>query len=924
MPDPEPPPDVRSGPSSAAVIAQEAAPKATQGWDVRLVPAAALGWLIAWAAPPWPVEVLLLVAGVALAAAAWTLRRGTLERRARSGAHATAAIALALAGLGLVAGTSAGQVSARDSSPLRHLAVDGQDVRVRLRVTDSIRVLASAAIGPRVLVPASAESLTCQRPCLGSSIRSWTLTGEVLVFAPEQGWAQLSPGTTVSATVTLAEAAPEDLLVGVAFARGPPKAVMAPHGNLEAAAAGIRGGLREGVGRVLGPDEAGLLRGIVLGDTAGMDPILVEDFRISGLSHLTAVSGTNCAIVIGAVLWPLRRSRLRGLLRALLAALALAGFVALVGPQPSVLRAAAMGAITLLALATGRARQALPALAATVIVLLGLDPALARDLGFALSVAATAGIVVVAGPWSERLRTRGWPEPLAVATAVCAAAGLCTAPLLVLIAARVSLISLPANLLVVPVVAIVTVLGLTAALVAPVWPWLSEVFLRLADWPLRWMVWIAERAARTPGAVLPWPGGLPGALALTAALVVSVMLLRRRRVRWLVAAACVGLLASGLSVRVLAPAWPPPGWQLVACDVGQGDAMVVALGSSRALVIDAGPDPVLVDGCLRRLGVQHVPLLVLSHLHADHVAGLTGVLRGRTIGVVATSLDPPSAEAYHRIRRVTEDAGVPLRILTPGQTQVVETATIEVLAPVVRYVGTRSDPNNSSIVARIAVGGISMLATGDVELEAQSDLLRRRTDLTADVLKVAHHGSAYQDPAFLLATQARVALISVGAGNDYGHPDEVLVDRLRGAGMAVHRTDEGGDIAVLDSAGSGLTVVSRGDPLGTHPAETSSLPTGDLPVDRIIRWSGPRRVALPRRARWRDRGSGRRPDPRLASRRKADRPVRPRGSRHHRPRLPVQRRGAARSRGGSAGRPPVRSRSARPRIDSRCPAPTAR
>lgn len=872
--------DLLGGRTGDPALGSAAAPRPIHRWDIRLVPAAALGWLIAWAAPLLSAGVLLAVAGGALLAAVaalllgWPPRSGTQNR---PGQHGLAAAALALAGAGLIAGTAAAHIQARDTSPLRQLAAHEQHVRLRFEITEAIRVLAVGATGSSVLVPGNALAVSCDGPCGDSSLQSWILSGRILVFAPAQGWAELTPGSTVSAPVSLAEAAPQDWLVAIAFARGPPEATSPPADVLDSAANGIRRGLRDGADRTLGPDEAGLLRGIVLGDTAGMDAILTEDFRISGLSHLTAVSGTNCAIIVGAVLWPLRRSRLPAVGRALIAAMALAAFVVLVGPQPSVLRAAAMGAITLLALATGFARQAIPALAAAVLILFSVEPGLSRDLGFALSVAATAGIVLLAAPWAEQLRSRGWPGPLAVATSVCAAAGLFTAPLLVLIVARVSLISLPANLLVMPVVAIVTVLGLTAALVSPVWPWFGEVLLRPVDWLLRWMVWVAERAARTPGAVVAWPEGLAGALGLVVVIVGSVVLLRRRRLRWLAAAACAGIVISGLSMRTLAPSWPPSGWTLVACDVGQGDALVVSLGAGRALVVDAGPDPLLVDGCLRRLGVHEVPLILLSHLHADHVEGLVGVLRGRTVGVVATSTDPRPVESDARIRRLAGEAGVPVVMLRPGETRVVAEARIDVLGPVVDYTGTRSDPNNASVVARISVGGVSMLATGDIEFEAQSDLLRREVDLTADVLKVAHHGSAYQNPAFLTATRARVALISVGAGNDYGHPDEVLVDRLGSAGMSVRRTDEVGDIAVVAAPGSDLAVVGRGEPIRAQAGPVPGLPTAAYPPRLQLSRAPPhRRASRPRQARWRGRCARRRSSLRPASPRRLGKPARPR------------------------------------------------
>lgn len=852
---------------------------ATRRWDIRLVPAAALGWLVAWAAPLLSAGALITLAGTALVLAAGCLMCARPTRAGRR--RWAAAAALLLSGLALVAGTSAAKIYARDESPLRVLSTQEQDVLLRFRVSEAIRGLGSGSTRSRVLVAAEAVAATCDHPCGGRSIRSWQLSGDLLIFAPAQGWAELTPGSVVTAEVTLAPAFRQDMLVAIAFARGRPEATMTPTGVLNSATAGVRDGLEVRADRVLHPDEAGLLRGIVLGDTAGMDAILLEQFRISGLAHVTAVSGTNCAIVIGAVLWTLRGSRLRGRTRACVAGLALAGFVVLVGPQPSVLRAAVMGAITLLALASGSTRQAVPALAGAVLVLLAVDPSLARDLGFALSVAATTGIVVVGSGWALRLRTRGWPEPVASVAAVCAAAGLFTAPLLVLIVARVSLISLPANLLIAPVVAFVTVLGLAAALLSPICPWLSEVLLRLVDVPLRWMVWIAEHAARTPGAVVPWPSGLLGALALVGALVLLVTVLRRPGLRLLVAATCAGIVVSGVSIRVLAPGWPPSGWLFAACDVGQGDALVIALGSGRALVVDAGPDPVLVDECLRRLGVQDVPLLVLSHLHADHIDGLAGILHGRNVAAVATAPAPPPMDASSRIHTIAAEAGVPVISLTPGETRVLGPAIMAVLGPVARYVGTRSDPNNSSLVLRITVDQVSILATGDVESEAQHDLLRRGIDVTADILKVPHHGSAYQDPAFLTATQAQVALISVGADNDYGHPNEVLVDRLVAAGMSVHRTDQDGDIAVLRAAES-LTVLGRGDPTRRRVNALSDNPVpglhgaGGRRFSRLIRRSGLVPARSPRRGHCRDHGVGLRSRPPPAPQRRAGRPARPR------------------------------------------------
>lgn len=407
------------------------------------------------------------------------------------------------------------------------------------------------------------------------------LDASVLLFAPEEGWRDLLPGRPVRTEARVAPPQSGDEVVAVLSARGPPT-VLGDTAGWQRVAGGLRNGLAESAARVLDPRPAGLLPGLVVGDTRGMDPVLDEDFRRAGLAHLTAVSGANVAITIAAVLWPLRRRAVDRRVQAAVGSAALVCFVVLARPEPSVVRAAAMGAVTLLALASGRVRMAVPALAAAVCVLLLLDPGLARDPGFALSVLATAAIVLLAPGWSRRLRERGWPAPVADALAVSAAAGLATAPLIAALSGTVSLVSLPANLLAAPAVAPATVLGLLATLVAPALPPVADLLVRGAGWPTRWLVLVAERAAQLPDAAPGWPAGLEGAVLLAAILLGgSWALWRFRRLRPLALAVLLGLVVIGWPVRQAVRGWPPPGTVVVACDVGQGDALVLPTGPGR-------------------------------------------------------------------------------------------------------------------------------------------------------------------------------------------------------------------------------------------------------------------------------------------------------------------------------------------------------
>lgn len=772
--------------------------------DLRLVPAAAAAWVMTIAAFGGTARQSIGMGMACLAALPAVL---LVSRRRR---YAVAAVmgcaALAALGTGV-------RMLARDASPLVDLAGRRQSATVHLVVREDPRpVVARGPSGPRVLFPATVTSVRT----LGG--RGESGGGRVQVLAPAEGWATLVPSQRVVATGLLAPAGPGDLTSAVLLARGPPDAV-GPPSFVQRVAARLRAGLRDS-SEVLPREAGGLLPGLVLGDVSTMDPVLADDFREAGMSHLLAVSGANCAIVSGAVLLLLRRFSLGPCWTATIAGLVLVGFVILVRPSPSVLRAAVMGGVALLALATGRPRSALPSLAVAVLGLVLVSPELARSVGFTLSVLATAGLLLLAPPWVRTLRDRGLPRGIAEAVAVPVAAYAATAPVIVALTGKVSLTTVPANLLAAPAVVPVTVLGVVATVLTPLWSVLGSATAWLAGAPLAWIITVA-RTTSASSAAIPWPSGRLGGWFLVAVVLVSAAAVRMFRALpvapavmrsarlWCAVAACA-LVAIWL-VPVVRPGWPPTGWMFVACDVGQGDALAVRASRDSALVIDTGPDPSTVDRCLRRLGVTRIPLLVLTHLHADHIGGLAGALHNRSVGAIQVGpLDEPPA-AWGRVRRDASAHRIGLLRAGVGETREVAGVRVEVLGPTTAFRATRSDPNNSSIVLRITSRGHTMLFTGDVELEAQQALLRRPADLSAELVKVPHHGSSFSDPRFLAATHARIAVVSVGADNDYGHPAPSLLAMLANLGARTYRTDTSGDVAVCDVKGK-LVVVTRGKP----------------------------------------------------------------------------------------------------------------
>ncbi|MEU3568638.1 ComEC/Rec2 family competence protein [Kitasatospora sp. NPDC036755] len=656
----------------------------------------------------------------------------------------------------------------------------------------------------------------------------------------------------------------------------------------------IAGRLREGLRTAtdgLSLDVRGLLPGLVVGDTSRLPDDLDDAFRATDLVHLVAVSGANLAIVLGALLGapgqagtPERRGLAAALglsLRtgALLGTALTLAFVTVCRPEPSVLRAAGTGLIGILALATGRPRRAVPALAGAVLVLVLLDPFLARSFGFLLSVLATTGLLVLGPHWAEALRARRWPHHLAGALAAAAAAQALCAPVTVVLSGHVSLVGIPCNLLAEPAVAPATLLGFGVLVLHPFLPALAGLLAEPAGVPVGWLALVARRGAEVPGGQLGWPGGWFGtatvALGVLAACWAAPLLLPRRPAsggsqpggsvlrapvpraptpcapvprapepgragrRWVRALVTGALTAVLLAVLLRPPqlarvatGWPPPGWRLVMCDVGQGDMLALATGEpDSAVVIDAGPDPNAADRCLRDLGVTKVPLLLLTHFHADHVEGVPGVLRGRRVGAVqGTTLDDPPGEAA-RVAGWAAGVGHPLTRVGQGERRSAgRELAWEVVWPVPGAAAEAPGPNNASVALMVTLtGGLRMALLGDLEPQAQSALLGRVGK--ADVVKVAHHGSAHQDWDLAAVLRPRLALISCGEGNSYGHPSPRTVDHLRALGATVLRTDREGDIAVTGDSPATLGAAVHAQP--TRAAHHARAHRGTSGVGRI-------------------------------------------------------------------------------------------
>jgi competence protein ComEC len=571
------------------------------------------------------------------------------------------------------------------------------------------------------------------------TVDKYRLRIPVRVIASTKSVDGLLPGQKIRVSAKVLES--KERRVAALLILGRAVEVLTPPSRWARSLATIRLGLRNASGT---GDAGALIPGMVIGDVSKQSVDFKNDMRRSGLTHLVAVSGANFAIVSSFVLWGMQFFFRRLNYRLIATAISLTAFIALVRPSPSVLRAAAMAAVLLFAHGTRQGRDSLPALGFAIGAVVIADPFQARDPGFALSVLATAGLLLLA----PKIKPKVLAPPIA-AMVFCA-------PVIVAISGYISPVSILANLLAAPAVTPITIVGFIAALISPIAPPLSAGLIFLIKPFAAWIAWVARWSSQFP--VFTLKTGLYGFFA--AAVLVALIYFGRAR-------AAIALLIVVISISWL-QRFPAGDWQVANCDIGQGDAMVINLHHHRAIVIDVGPDPQLIDRCLHQLGIKKIPLLVLTHMHADHVGGLQGLKKNRKIGTTWSGN------------------------ITAGTHAHIDNVDIDVKWP--QATAFDNNPNNSSIAATFSSPDFTLFAAGDIEPPVQAQLLSRIGKV--DIYKVAHHGSRYQDLNLMRELSPTIAVISVGTGNSYGHPAPSTTEALTQLHAKVLRTDVDGAVAI--------------------------------------------------------------------------------------------------------------------------------
>jgi competence protein ComEC len=754
--------------------------------DLRLVVPAGAAWLAAIVVLPLPSWM------EPVAIACWVIAIAALLAARFSGRGFLVVLGVSAASMALVATAAFAGSAARRPPALR-----GVRVLVAATVVTTQTVTQGSTHFAATLVQARGQSFSVP----------------VLVFdaAPAQ---RVEIGTTLRVSGTVQATSPSDESSYLVFARDPAQVIASPPWYL-GWANGLRAGLSAAAASLPGPGGQ-LLPGLAIGDTSAVSDPLNAAMKTSALSHLTAVSGANCAVIIGLVLLVGQALGLRRGARITVALVVLFGFVVLVTPGPSVLRSAIMAAIVLGALACGRPLAGLPVVGLTVLAMLTLNPWLALDYGFALSVLATAGLMAFAGPIARRLG-RWLPRWIAMLVAVPLAAQLACQPVLLTLNPSLPLYGVLANTLAEPASPVATVVGLVACVTLPFAPAIGHAIAWLAWIPSAWIADVAVFFAGLPGARLPWPDGWFGAAALavvTAVLLVLLLAPMGGRGR--------GILGGVLALAIVAPlAWAglsaaahrlgrPSDWQIADCDIGQGDAMLVR-SEGKVALMDTGPSVPLLKACLEELGITHIDLLVLSHYDLDHVAGTPVVDEMTSRALVGPSTGKPRDVD---IVQGLLDGGTRVDRVSEGVTGTLGDLRWSVLWPPAVLPDGILPGNEACVtvmfepIGRCLRGCLSSLFVGDLDETAQNLLLAANPSLPRlDVIEVAHHGSADQSPALYQRVSASVGLIGVGLHNRFGHPTRHLLDILASVGSLPARTDTEGLVLLKPGSQPGSVAV---------------------------------------------------------------------------------------------------------------------
>jgi DNA internalization-related competence protein ComEC/Rec2 len=646
-----------------------------------------------------------------------------------------------------------------------------------------------------------------------------------------------NPGEPSRRAIALGEGLAGELVAGRVLSRAPPD----PR-DVRTWAARLRAALSGRLRALIPEPEATVLAGALWGERGTLPHALRDDFQATGTVHVLVTAGLHLGVVAGLVLALLRLIGVPRIAASLGAMPCVIAYAWLSGAHLPSQRAAVMVCLALLARAWGARLFSWNALALAALVVAAIWPSAVATVSFALSFSCVAAIVLFAKPVTHALERVPMPSRIREALALTIATQIGVWPLSAATFGVLAPYAILANAIVVPATALGMLSGIATLASAAIQP-LGTLAAYVATWDVDAITWVVRHVASLPGArIAVAPPSMSAIIAYDALAVLAARLLRRYpRI-------AVGILvAASLTVLATTLRLPDGHLTITMLDVGQGDGIVVRTPRGHTILIDTGgrlergpsegdESPAelvgerIVLAYLRRAGIGHIDLMVLTHPHGDHVGGCAPIVRALPVDAIADSGQQYGGRAYVDCLAAAGERGVPVRVVRSGMRwQTDDGVVLDVLAPSEPFLAeTGDDVNENSIVVRLSYRladgrTYRALFTGDAGEGSEARLLASGVDLRADLLKVGHHGSRWASTtAFLAAVRPHDALISVGRHNSFGHPSPETLDRLVAAGVSVYRTDRCGAIRIVADAHSIAPLLCAGQPSGREEVRESA------------------------------------------------------------------------------------------------------
>lgn len=581
----------------------------------------------------------------------------------------------------------------------------------------------------------------------------------------------------------------------------------------------VRKRLSEVPRKILPEMQADLLGSMIFGSKVSKPPDdLKEDFRKTGTIHLLVASGLHLSILLGSIMALFRFMNASERTGATVAAAFGLFYVVLAGAGASIVRAYIMAGMTILAGAFGREKDALTSLSFAALILLLIDPLNLFQIGFQLSFSATFSLLFLAPLFEEHFKGR-IPRFILIPFSVSLSPFLMTMPLILYYFSQFSVVSVLANALIIPWVAYVIILGFCSISIGSIFLPLAFIFSGALFFLLTILIGLVSFFSSLPFACFYMkPPSIPLMIGYYAGMAWLIYVLRNKvqlkldRIMLLTILLVIGsiftwhIAFSGFGIL------PDRNLKIFVIDVGQGDSIFILTPSGKKMLIDGGDKYGGKFGAvpfLKKNGINHLDIVVPSHPHADHAGGLPEVLKTFKVDTVLDSGQAHTPNFYKNFLALIEKNRVKYKVVRAGDILDFKDGVVaNILGPSEPLLdGTNSDANNNSIVMKLVYKDFSMLFVGDAEKEAEERLLSAGVDLESDILKVGHHGSKTStSPNFLEAVNPKIAVISSGKRNNFGHPSPVTLERLKGAGIKVLRTDEKGTILIETDGRTTLTL----------------------------------------------------------------------------------------------------------------------